>query len=72
MIERRHEVMTDERLELLAERFIGREVRELLHISFGEYVLDPEHYDGLVDALVSGRGLVGTPIGNGRLLLRVA
>ncbi len=72
MIEDKHIVMTDERLEMLADRFIRREVRELLHISFAEYIREPYQYDALVDALEAGHGLVGIPVGGGRVAFRVA
>lgn len=65
MIDRGHMVMTEERLDALANRFIGRQVRELLHIAFVEYVEDPDYFDGLVEALEGGRGLVGQARPNG-------
>lgn len=40
-------IMTDERLDYLANRFINLMVRERVHVSFAEYLRDPDHYDAL-------------------------
>lgn len=40
-------VMTDERLDHLADRFLMFRVRELVHVNFGQYLRDPDHYDSL-------------------------
>lgn len=45
MIDQRHIVMTDERLDYLAERFRNLGVRERLHVTFAQYLRDPAHYD---------------------------
>lgn len=38
------EVMTDERLEQLAELFLRMEVREYTGVPFGQFLIDPDHY----------------------------
>jgi hypothetical protein len=47
MLTEKHVVLTDERLDGLAGRFILGRIRPLLGIAFGDYVRDPEHYDSL-------------------------
>lgn len=57
MIEDRLIVMTDERLDWLAERFQALRVREWLHVPFGAYVRDHHHYDALA-VMAASVGLV--------------
>lgn len=57
MIEPRHHVMTDERLEWLAERFVGGSYHRLLKVSFAEYLRDPDGYDFVAQVLEGGGAL---------------
>jgi|GEM_PF-2093159 len=51
------QVMTDHRLDALAQTFQKKRIRELLRISFHEYIGDTERYDLMAEALRAGRGL---------------
>ena len=47
-------VMTDQRLDDLANRFVEGRVRELLGISFEHYMLNPDEFDRVADGLKEG------------------
>jgi broad specificity phosphatase PhoE len=47
-------VLTDERLDELAERFISGHVRELLGIRFDQYVEGPERFDEVAERMLQG------------------
>lgn len=47
----------DEQLDLLADRFINNKVRQILKISFEQYLSNPDHYDGLVACFERGYGI---------------
>jgi len=47
-------VMTDARLDALAERFVSGQVRELLGIRFEHYVHNPDELDRVVAGLKDG------------------
>lgn len=57
-------ILMDERLERLAERFVSKGLGRLLSITFEQYVSAPEHYDGLVEVLEAGHGLMMIPGGD--------
>lgn len=66
----RNEVITDERLDELAERFQRENLLRLLKVPFGHYVSNPEHYDRIARHLRSGGGLQGqTGLGAVRLVM---
>lgn len=44
-VNRCHIIMTDERLDYLATRFVNLMVRERVHVTFEQYLRDPAHYD---------------------------
>ncbi len=52
-------VMTEERLDALAERYLGV-VRPYLPVTFAEYIEDPERCDRFARIVMRGRGLVAT------------
>lgn len=43
-LQARHEIMTDEKLAYLARRFISYSVRDLLGITFEQFLNDPDFY----------------------------
>ncbi len=51
-------ILTDERLDYLADRFLSRRIREILGMTFREYLRDPGWYDAILDHLEAGRALV--------------
>lgn len=51
------QVITDDRLDTLARKFQKGRMRELLRISFLEYIADADRYDRTAEALHSGQGL---------------
>ena len=52
-----HEVVTEEYLDLMAERFIGLRIREMTHVNFEQYLTEPECYEAYAEALKEGYGL---------------
>ncbi len=57
-------VMTDERLNLLADRFLGRQIGQVLGLTFAGYLTDPEGYDRLYEEMKKGNGLRITETGD--------
>jgi len=51
-------LLTDERLEYLADRFLDLRVRELTGATFEEYIGNPGLLDFLVEKLRAGQALV--------------
>jgi hypothetical protein len=56
-ITERHELVTEERLDEMAERFIRLRVRELTRVSFKQYLDNPECYEAYAEALEGGGGV---------------
>lgn len=54
IMEHMRPVLTDERLDHLAEQFRLRRIRELTHATFGDYVQDPVWFDGMAGHLAGG------------------
>jgi hypothetical protein len=52
-----HEVVTEEYLEVMAERFIRLRIREMTHVNFEQYLTEPECYEAYAEALKEGYGL---------------
>lgn len=50
-------VLTDERLDHLAERFRELRIRELTHATFDQYVCNSERFEAMARALRAGHGL---------------
>lgn len=46
-----HEVMGDEYIDYMAERFQRLMIREYTHATFEQYLEMPEYYEGYLDAL---------------------
>jgi hypothetical protein len=56
-ITRGHRVITDEYLDLMAERFIDLRIRELTRVDLEQYLTCPECYEMLAEALQGGRAV---------------
>lgn len=52
-----HKVITDEYLELMAERFIRLRIREMTRVGFEQYLECPECCEMLAEALRGGSGV---------------
>lgn len=50
-------VLTDERLDALAERFLAYRVREITGCTFGQYLACPEAWDAHFQVVLAGVGL---------------
>jgi hypothetical protein len=50
-------VLTDERLDYLAERFHSLTIRPLTKATFAQYVADPDRYDRAAQVLLAGHAL---------------
>lgn len=51
------EIMTDERLDHLAERYCGLRIGPLARVTFEEYVRHPDHYEIIAWVLRGGGSL---------------
>jgi hypothetical protein len=52
-----NEVLTEEYIDHMAERFIGGKIRELTHVKFEQYLESPDCFDQYAEALKAGNGL---------------
>jgi hypothetical protein len=52
-----HRVITDEYLDLMAERFVRLRIRELTRVGFEQYLECPECYEMYAEALRGGSGV---------------
>jgi len=49
--------ISDQQLEHLAERFVGNRVRQILKITFEQYLTRPDEYDRMTAAFEAGYGV---------------
>ena len=56
-VTRAHRVITDEYLELMADRFIRLRIREMTRVGFEQYLECPECYETYAEALRGGAGV---------------
>jgi hypothetical protein len=52
-----NQLMDDDRIDALGRRFVGRNMRPILNITFAQYLEDPDGYDWKFKVLKSGRAL---------------
>jgi len=49
--------ISDEQLNHLADRFVGHRVRQILKITFEQYLTAPDRYDCMIAAFEHGAGI---------------